>query len=66
MFSEDDPIIPHECIDDTGFEENENFLIAKTKSGGHVGFFRGFNLERWIAEPVVEFIRDISNYKFNQ
>jgi predicted alpha/beta-fold hydrolase len=66
MFSEDDPIIPHECIDDTGFEENENVVIAKTKSGGHVGFFRGFKFERWIAEPVVEFIRDISNFKFNQ
>ncbi len=66
MFAVDDPIIPHECIDDSGYEENDNIVIAKTKSGGHVGFFRGFHFERWISEPVVEFIRDISNFKFYQ
>lgn len=58
IFAEDDPLIPHDCLDNAGYEKNENFILAKTKSGGHVGFFKGFYFERWIYEPIVEFIRD--------
>jgi predicted alpha/beta-fold hydrolase len=61
LFAEDDPIVPHDSLKDAG--ENENVVIAKTKSGGHVGFFKGFMLKRWVHEPIIEFIRDVSHLK---
>jgi predicted alpha/beta-fold hydrolase len=63
LFAEDDPIIPHYSIDDSGYEENDNIILAKSKSGGHVGFFKGFIFERWIYEPILDFIRDSSRLK---
>ena len=60
LFAEDDPLIPHNCLDSSGYELNDNFVLAKTSSGGHVGFFKGLYFKRWIYEPIIEFIRDLS------
>ena len=60
IFAEDDPLIPSDTLDDSGYEQNENFVLAKTLSGGHIGFYKGFYFERWIHEPVIEFIRDVA------
>lgn len=59
LFAQDDPIIPIDSLEGSGFEENENVVVAITKSGGHVGFFKGIFLKRWIHEPIIEFIRDV-------
>jgi len=61
VFANDDPIIPIDSLEGSGYQENENVIIAFTKSGGHVGFFKGFFLKRWIHEPIIEFIRDVSH-----
>jgi len=63
IFAEDDPITPIDSLEGSGFEENENVVVAVTKSGGHVGFFKGFYLKRWIHEPIIEFICDVSHMK---
>ena len=41
-------------------------MVAITKSGGHVGFFKGFMLKRWVHEPILEFLRDLSHAKFEK
>jgi predicted alpha/beta-fold hydrolase len=63
IFSEDDPIIPLYSLEGSNYEKNENVIVAVTKSGGHVGFFKGFVLRRWIHEPIIEFINDVSHLK---
>jgi predicted alpha/beta-fold hydrolase len=60
IFAKDDPLIPLDSVEGSGWEKNENFVLAHTSSGGHVGFFKGFYFERWIYEPILEFIRDVS------
>jgi predicted alpha/beta-fold hydrolase len=61
IFAEDDPIVPVDSLDGSGFEENENFVLAVTKFGGHCGFFKGFFLKRWIHGPIIDFVRDLSH-----
>ena len=64
IMAEDDPICPLTCITEhPEYKDNENFILATTKSGGHVGFFKGLSFKRWIHEPIIEFIRDLSHKK---
>jgi predicted alpha/beta-fold hydrolase len=63
IFSKDDPMIPIDTLEGSGYEKNENFVLMVTKHGGHCGFFQGFSPKRWIYKPVVSFAKDISLFQ---
>lgn len=58
LFAEDDPVVPSNCVPDDIIMNNDNIILAISKSGGHVGFFKGLSLKRWVSEPLLEFMRD--------
>lgn len=40
--AENDPIIGPEAIDEEKLIKNPNIIIAKTKYGGHLGYFQSY------------------------
>jgi predicted alpha/beta-fold hydrolase len=58
----DDPVVTSEVIPWQEIKSNPNVILATTKFGGHIGWFKGGNLfpkERWFPTPVREFIHAI-------
>lgn len=60
LFAEDDPFIPHNCLDDRQLPSNVE--VFKTERGGHMGYLgyprslRGF---RWLDSLMLEWIEDL-------
>ncbi|BGO97920.1 putative Lipid metabolism-related protein [Rhodotorula toruloides ATCC 204091] len=58
--AQDDPIVCSGGIPFSATETNPNLIFALTKHGGHLGWFEGFfRPRRWVAKPVVEFLRAV-------
>lgn len=53
-----DPVVCSKGVPTHAAQSNPNLVFVLTRHGGHLGWFRGwFRARRWIAEPVVEFLR---------
>ena len=59
VFTEDDPIIPCDAIPVKIYQSNKNLVTIISKNGGHMGFFTGGNLKRWIGIPIKTFFKTI-------
>lgn len=58
--AQDDPIVCSRGIPFSAVDDNPNLVFAVTKHGGHLGWFEGFfRPRRWVAKPVVEFLRAV-------
>ncbi|GAA5992511.1 hypothetical protein JCM10908_000855 [Rhodotorula pacifica] len=54
----DDPIVCSKGVPSHAAKTNPNLVFVFTKHGGHLGWFEGFfRARRWIAKPVVEFLK---------
>ncbi|GAA6037019.1 hypothetical protein JCM8097_005511 [Rhodosporidiobolus ruineniae] len=54
----DDPIVDANGIPFSAASSNPNLIFATTQHGGHLGWHEGFfRPRRWVAKPVVEFLR---------
>jgi predicted alpha/beta-fold hydrolase len=60
LFAEDDPFIPHDCLDDLVLPSNVE--LYKTKMGGHIGFLGDIRYERgfrWLDSLIEEWIKEM-------
>lgn len=56
----DDPIVDSSGIPFAAAEVNPWLTFATTAHGGHLGWFEGlFRPRRWVAKPVVEYLRAV-------
>ncbi|KWU46340.1 putative lipid metabolism-related protein [Rhodotorula sp. JG-1b] len=54
----DDPVVCSQGVPSHAAKANPNLVFAFTQHGGHLGWFEGlFRPRRWIAKPVVEFLK---------
>ncbi|ORX34833.1 Alpha/Beta hydrolase protein [Kockovaella imperatae] len=54
----DDPIIDSRALPRTQVSSSTHVLMAITPRGGHLGWFTGPKAnERWVAEPIMEYLR---------
>ena len=60
VHSEDDPIIPIDCLPIEECKANKNIITAVTRRGGHVCYFHGQNCdERWYPKVTVEYLDSV-------
>ncbi|KAM0755757.1 AB-hydrolase YheT [Meredithblackwellia eburnea MCA 4105] len=56
----DDPIVPSTTIPLSAASTNPNLVFVTTQNGGHLGWFENvLRPRRWIARPVIEFLREV-------
>lgn len=57
LHAADDPIVNCIAAPKEEFRNNKNLVLALTKTGGHVGFFKGMlPPKRWFQVPCIEFL----------
>jgi predicted alpha/beta-fold hydrolase len=59
VFTQDDPIIPHDALPFDILQSNNNLTTIISKKGGHLGFFTGIIPKRWIDVPIKTFIKTV-------
>jgi predicted alpha/beta-fold hydrolase len=62
LSSLDDPIVIKECIPYEEIELNPNIMLAVTRTGGHIGWYKGIkHPQRWYTTPVTEVFNYLSS-----
>lgn len=59
VFTQDDPIIPHDALPFDVLRSNRHLTTIISKKGGHLGFFTGIIPKRWIDVPIKTFIKTV-------
>ena len=60
--SKNDPLIGDNGIDETVLLTNPNIILAKTKYGGHLGYYEGFtNSKQFSNKPIITFMNSFRN-----
>jgi predicted alpha/beta-fold hydrolase len=58
LHSQDDPIVPVDCVPVDECVANPNIITALTRRGGHVCYFLGADgKQRWYTHATVDFFR---------
>ena len=60
--STDDPVSPAEQIPFDLFTTLPNLLLVTTKTGGHCGFYEGFNPKSWALRLSMDYIDSVLKY----
>lgn len=60
----DDPFLSESCYPYKEAKNNKNFYFKPTKHGGHVGFYKNFNVKNnlWLDDTIINFITNNSKY----
>ncbi|WFD25191.1 hypothetical protein MNAN1_000157 [Malassezia nana] len=58
LSADDDPVVPISTHQDTikNIQNSPNVVLAHSRCGGHLGWFAGRSGERWIYQPIGEFV----------
>jgi len=56
--ADDDPVVPLSTLQHMikNIQSSPNVVLAHSRCGGHLGWFAGRSGERWICQPIGEFI----------
>ena len=56
--ADDDPVVPHSTLQHMikNIQSSPNVVLAHSRCGGHLGWFAGPSGERWIYQPIGEFV----------
>ena len=58
LHSEDDPIVPVDCVPLDECQHNPNLITALTRRGSHVCYFMGTGKRRWYTHACSEFLQN--------
>lgn len=57
----DDPIVGGMCIPKDSIKANPFTMVLETNVGGHLGWFKDINGQRWYPKPVAKFFHGFHN-----
>lgn len=47
-------------------KETDNIILVQTEYGGHIGWYQGWNPNRWFVNKIVSFIDSVLRIKQNE